>query len=107
MPVVPKVRLNTARVQQDSAEIANVLIVTMLEVVVPVLLATVGLSDVFSASAITVWLGGAAQVRFVPKCLCFISECVDDCYFPPECQNRINPVPGCLYIRAYLHVAAA
>ena len=51
--------------------------------------------------------GGAAQVRFVLKRLCFISECADDYCFPPECQDCINPVPGCLYICAYFDVAAA
>ena len=44
--------------------------------------------------------GEAAQVRFVPECLCFIFKCADDYYRSPECQNRIEPVPEGLYLRA-------
>jgi len=44
--------------------------------------------------------GEAAQVRFVPECLCFIFKCADDYYRSPECQNRIDPVPEGLYLRA-------
>lgn len=43
--------------------------------------------------------GEAAQVRFVPECLCFIFKCADDYYRSPECQNRIDPVPEGLYLR--------
>lgn len=43
--------------------------------------------------------GEAAQVRFVPECLCFIFKCADDYYRSPECQNRIEPVPEGLYLR--------
>ncbi|KAH8978530.1 1,3-beta-D-glucan synthase catalytic subunit [Lactarius hatsudake] len=46
--------------------------------------------------------GEAAQVRFVPKCLCFIVKCADDYYRSPECQNRIDPVPDGLYLRAII-----
>ncbi|KAK0194241.1 1,3-beta-glucan synthase [Armillaria mellea] len=35
--------------------------------------------------------GEAAQVRFVPECLCFIFKCADDYYRSPECQNRMEP----------------
>src|SRR5260221_12515669 len=35
----------------------------------------------------------AAQVRFAPKCLCFIFKCADDYYRSPECQQRMEPVP--------------
>ena len=38
--------------------------------------------------------GGVAQVRFVPKCLCFISECANDYYFPPECPESHQSCPG-------------
>jgi 1,3-beta-glucan synthase len=44
--------------------------------------------------------GEAAQVRFVPECLCFIFKCADDYYRSPECQNRIDPVPEGLYLRS-------
>ncbi|TFK31470.1 1,3-beta-glucan synthase [Crucibulum laeve] len=44
--------------------------------------------------------GEAAQVRFVPECLCFIFKCADDYYRSPECQNRVDPVPEGLYLRA-------
>ena len=44
--------------------------------------------------------GESAQVRFVPECLCFIFKCADDYYRSPECQNRIDPVPEGLYLRA-------
>ncbi|KAA1471980.1 1-3-beta-glucan synthase [Dentipellis sp. KUC8613] len=44
--------------------------------------------------------GEAAQVRFVPECLCFIFKCADDYYRSSECQNRIDPVPEGLYLRA-------
>ncbi|EUC54004.1 1,3-beta-glucan synthase [Rhizoctonia solani AG-3 Rhs1AP] len=42
--------------------------------------------------------GEAAQVRFVPECLCFIFKCADDYYRSPECQNRQEPVPEGLYL---------
>ena len=44
--------------------------------------------------------GEAAQVRFVPECLCFIFKCADDYYRSPECQNRMEPVPEGLYLHA-------
>ncbi|KIY49719.1 glycosyltransferase family 48 protein [Fistulina hepatica ATCC 64428] len=44
--------------------------------------------------------GEAAQVRFMPECLCFIFKCADDYYRSSECQNRIEPVPEGLYLRA-------
>jgi hypothetical protein len=44
--------------------------------------------------------GEAAQVRFVPECLCFIFKCADDYYRSPECQSRVDPVPEGLYLRA-------
>jgi len=44
--------------------------------------------------------GEAAQVRFVPECLCFIFKCADDYYRSPECQNRSEAVPEGLYLRA-------
>lgn len=44
--------------------------------------------------------GEAAQVRFVPECLCFIFKCADDYYRSPECQNRMEPTPEGLYLRA-------
>ncbi|KAJ7777936.1 1,3-beta-glucan synthase [Mycena maculata] len=43
--------------------------------------------------------GEAAQIRFVPECLCFIFKCADDYYRSPECQNSIDPVPEGLYLR--------
>lgn len=43
--------------------------------------------------------GEAAQVRFVPECLCFIFKCADDYYRSPECQSRVDPVPEGLYLR--------
>ncbi|TDL27758.1 glycosyltransferase family 48 protein [Rickenella mellea] len=46
--------------------------------------------------------GEAAQVRFAPECLCFIFKCADDYYRSPECQNRIEPVPEGLYLRAVI-----
>ncbi|KAI0783273.1 1,3-beta-glucan synthase [Abortiporus biennis] len=46
--------------------------------------------------------GEAAQVRFVPECLCFIFKCADDYYRSPECQGRIDPVPEGLYLRAVI-----
>lgn len=52
---------------------------------------------------IALWLllwGEAAQVRFVPECLCFIFKCADDYYRSPECQNRVDPVPEGLYLHA-------
>ena len=46
--------------------------------------------------------GEAAQVRFVPECLCFIFKTADDYYRSPECQQRIDPVPEGLYLRAVI-----
>lgn len=46
--------------------------------------------------------GEAAQVRFCPECLCFIFKCADDYYRSPECQNRDQPVPEGLYLRAVI-----
>ncbi|KAJ8082249.1 1,3-beta-D-glucan synthase [Marasmius tenuissimus] len=46
--------------------------------------------------------GEAAQVRFVPECLCFIFKCADDYYRSPECQNRVEPVPEGLYLRSVI-----
>lgn len=46
--------------------------------------------------------GEAASVRFVPECLCFIFKCADDYYRSPECQNRVEPVPEGLYLRAVI-----
>ena len=46
--------------------------------------------------------GEAAQVRFMPECLCFIFKCADDYYRSPDCQNRIDPVPEGLYLRAVI-----
>ncbi|TRM66931.1 glycosyltransferase family 48 protein [Schizophyllum amplum] len=43
--------------------------------------------------------GEAAQVRFIPECLCFIFKCADDYYRSPECQGRMEPVPEGLYLR--------
>jgi 1,3-beta-glucan synthase len=43
--------------------------------------------------------GEAAQVRFMPECLCFIFKCADDYYRSPECQNRVDAVPEGLYLR--------
>jgi 1,3-beta-glucan synthase len=53
------------------------------------------------ALAIPCW-GEAAQVRFMPECLCFIFKCADDYYRSPDCQNRIDPVPEGLYLRAVI-----
>ncbi|KAG9034938.1 1,3-beta-D-glucan synthase [Tulasnella sp. JGI-2019a] len=44
--------------------------------------------------------GESAHIRFVPECLCFIFKCADDYYRSPECQNRMEPVPEGLYLRA-------
>ncbi|PWN41792.1 putative 1,3-beta-D-glucan synthase subunit [Ceraceosorus guamensis] len=44
--------------------------------------------------------GEGGQVRFVPECLCFIFKCADDYYRSSECQNRMEPVPEGLYLRA-------
>lgn len=46
--------------------------------------------------------GEAAQVRFMPECLCFIFKCADDYYRSPECQNRVDAVPEGLYLRAVI-----
>jgi 1,3-beta-glucan synthase len=46
--------------------------------------------------------GEAAQVRFVPECLCFIFKCADDYYRSPECQNKVEPVSEGLYLRAVI-----
>ncbi|RPD75871.1 1,3-beta-glucan synthase [Lentinus tigrinus ALCF2SS1-7] len=46
--------------------------------------------------------GEAAQVRFVPECLCFIFKCADDYYRSPECQSRVDPVPEGLYLHAVI-----
>ncbi|KAF6751110.1 1,3-beta-glucan synthase [Ephemerocybe angulata] len=46
--------------------------------------------------------GEAAQVRFMPECLCFIFKCADDYYRSPECQNRVEPVPEGLYLRTVI-----
>lgn len=46
--------------------------------------------------------GEAAQVRFVPECLCFIFKCADDYYRSPECQNRMDPAPERLYLKAVI-----
>lgn len=46
--------------------------------------------------------GEAAQVRFIPECLCFIFKCADDYYRSSECQSRVDPVPEGLYLRAVI-----
>lgn len=46
--------------------------------------------------------GEAAQVRYMPECLCFIFKSADDYYRSPECQNRVEPVPEGLYLRAVI-----
>ncbi|WVQ94805.1 1,3-beta-glucan synthase component FKS1 [Kwoniella sp. CBS 9459] len=46
--------------------------------------------------------GEAAQVRFMPECLCFIFKCADDYYRSSECQNRVEAVPEGLYLRAVI-----
>ena len=46
--------------------------------------------------------GEAAQVRFVPECLCFIFKCADDYYRSPECQNRVQPVKEGLYLQTVI-----
>src|ERR1700709_325405 len=46
--------------------------------------------------------GEAAQVRFVPECLCFIFKCADDYYRSPECQNRVDPMPEGLYLKSVI-----
>jgi len=43
--------------------------------------------------------GEAAQVRFVPECLCFIFKCADDYYRSADCQNRVDAVQEGLYLR--------
>ncbi len=54
---------------------------------------------------IALWLlcwGEAANIRFIPECLCFIFKCADDYYRSPECQNRMEPVPEGLYLRTVI-----
>ena len=46
--------------------------------------------------------GEAAQVRFVPECLCSIFKCVDDYCRSPECQNRVQPVKAGLYLHTVI-----
>lgn len=46
--------------------------------------------------------GEAAQVRFVPECLCFIFKCADDYYRSPECQNTAEPVSDGFYLRTVI-----
>lgn len=46
--------------------------------------------------------GEAAQIRFVPECLCFIFKCADDYYRSPECQSRVDPVSEGLYLRTVI-----
>lgn len=46
--------------------------------------------------------GEAAQVRFVPECLCFIFKCADDYYRSPECQSRVDAVPEGLYLHSVI-----
>jgi 1,3-beta-glucan synthase len=46
--------------------------------------------------------GEAAQVRFIPECLCFIFKCADDYYRSPQCQNRMDAVPEGMYLRAVI-----
>ena len=46
--------------------------------------------------------GEAANIRFMPECLCFIFKCADDYYRSPECQNRVDPVPEGLYLQTVI-----
>ena len=46
--------------------------------------------------------GEAAQLRFIPECLCFIFKCADDYYRSPECQNGVQPVKEGLYLRTVI-----
>jgi 1,3-beta-glucan synthase len=46
--------------------------------------------------------GEAGNVRFVPETLCFIFKCADDYYRSPECQNRVDPVPEGLFLKAVI-----
>ncbi|KAG0308655.1 1,3-beta-D-glucan synthase [Dissophora globulifera] len=43
--------------------------------------------------------GEAAQIRFLPECLCFIYKCAEDYYMSLECQQLVNPVPEGEYLR--------
>ncbi|KAG0366477.1 1,3-beta-D-glucan synthase [Gamsiella multidivaricata] len=36
--------------------------------------------------------GEAAQIRYLPECLCFIFKCAEDYYMSSECQQMVNPV---------------
>ena len=54
---------------------------------------------------LALWLlcwGEAAQVRFVPECLCFIFKCADDYYRSSDCQNRVDAVPEGLYLHSVI-----
>ena len=46
--------------------------------------------------------GEAAQVRFVPECLCFIFMCANDYYMSAECQSQIEPVPEGFYLQGVI-----
>jgi 1,3-beta-glucan synthase len=46
--------------------------------------------------------GEAANIRFMPECLCFIFKCADDYYRSPECQSRVDAVPEGLYLRSVI-----
>ncbi|TIA88513.1 hypothetical protein E3P99_02546 [Wallemia hederae] len=46
--------------------------------------------------------GEAGNIRFMPECVCFIFKCADDYYRSPECQDRTDPVPEGLYLRAVI-----
>ncbi|MBW0586935.1 hypothetical protein O181_126650 [Austropuccinia psidii MF-1] len=46
--------------------------------------------------------GEGAQVCFMPECLCFIFKCADDYYCSRKCQDRIEPAPEGLYLRAVI-----
>ena len=45
--------------------------------------------------------GEAAQVRFLPECLCFIFKCAEDYYRSPECQSQ-GPVMEGIYLQAVI-----
>ena len=45
--------------------------------------------------------GEAANIRFLPECLCFIFKCAEDYYQSPECQSQA-PVREGVYLQAVI-----
>src|SRR5712672_2965623 len=55
-----------------------------------------------SDSSLSPLLGGSSTSPFHARVSVLIFKCADDYYRSPNCQNRIDPIPEGLYLRAVI-----